>query len=152
MPFWDLSLLECSTRVCTLADKISEVFQPCGNHGKCPASTPWKFFAHPCGVSAYTCAALYSARELRNCLWKFLESSSFLSGTLSYRFHLSPPSLLELWSLSPQLNMSTMLCLASPFLYHGLECASRQKVGAIVAFIWFVCDRLVSRIIVLCCL
>ena len=45
----------------------------------------------------------------------------------------------ELQFLSPQFNKSTMLCLASPFLCHGPECAPRQKVGAVVGFASFVC-------------
>lgn len=141
------SLLECSAGLSTLADENSEISQPFGSHGKCPATAPWKFFAHPCGVSPYMCAALYSARELRNCLCRFLESSSFLPGALPYTFHPLPVSL----NYNPcLLNTSTLPCLAAPFLCHGLKCASRQKVGVIVRFISFVCDLL--KITVLCCL
>ena len=111
-------LLHCSLGLSALADENSEVFQPCGSPGNCSVTTPWKFFAYPWWGFTHTCVALYLERELRNCLCKFLELILCL-----------PPSSMVLCSVNS--SCPSLLCLSFYFLCHGLECASRQKVGAV---------------------
>lgn len=93
------SLLECSAGLSTLADANSDTSPPCGSSGNFSAKASWKFFAHPCRGAAYTYTALYSARKLRNCLCRFLEtvlclpsSSLVLSPTESSCLPASCPS------------------------------------------------------------
>lgn len=132
-------ILQCSSGLSTLADENSEVFQPCGSPGNCSVTILWKFFAYPWWDFFHTFVALYSARELRNCLCKFLEIILCL-----------PPSSLVLCPADS--SCPSLLCLSFYFLCHGLECASRQKVGAIESLLHLFVWSHTSRIIVLCCL
>lgn len=143
------SCLECSAGVSTPADENSEVSQPCGSHGKCPAIAPWKFFPPPCGVSPYTCAALYSVRELRNCLCKFLESSSFLSGTLSCRPQPPTPHCPSLWSVIPvsQHKYHALLGFPLPVPWARM-CLQTERWGN--CRLYLICCDPFSRITVLC--